>query len=318
MLDELLGRAALKDRIADLEDEKRHLERQLEAEEERRAEAATARQEAEQRVNQLEDRVTELEDRVERTESGDGGADLDFRGVGGPRRSAAESASPGVETVRGDRLAEVLSRLESVETDSEGALTAMVEGDGDLPEEVETAFGDHAALVGRAAPCLAVTDDAGLVSAALAPPVAPDPFAEWSDGFRLDREWFLPTGTFALALVRSDLFALGTYEGRERRDFEGFESDVKSDHSKGGFSQGRFERRRDAQIDEHLDECEAAIEAVLADSAADRLYVVGQRTLLGEFEERADATRAVDATGDPRDALDDAFREFWTTRLHRI
>ncbi|WP_135823871.1 Vms1/Ankzf1 family peptidyl-tRNA hydrolase [Halorussus ruber] len=301
MLDELLGRAELKDRIADLEEEKRHLERQLEAEEERRAEAATARQEAEQRVNRLEDRIAELEDRVERTESDE--ADLEFRGV---------------ETVRGDRLAELLSRLDSVETDPEGALTAMVPDDAGLPAEVESAFGDHATLVSRARPCLAVTDDAGLVSAALAPPVEPDPFARWADGFDLDREWFLPTGEFALALVRSDVFALGVYDETERVSFEGFESDVNSDHSKGGFSQGRFERRRDAQIDEHLEKCEETIEEMVGEDGPDRLFVVGQRTLLGEFEERAEVTSAVDATGEPKEALDDAFREFWATLLYRI
>ncbi|WP_115865743.1 Vms1/Ankzf1 family peptidyl-tRNA hydrolase [Halorussus litoreus] len=305
MLDELLGRAELKNRIADLEEEKRHLERQLDAEQERRAEAATARQEAEQRVNRLEDRIAELEDRVERTEGGaDGSRSLDFRAV---------------ETIRGERLESVLDRLDSFATDAEGALTAVVaDGDRDLPEAVESAFGDRAALVGRARPCVAVTDDAGLVSAALTPPVAPERFAEWSDGFVLDREWFLPTGEFALALVRSDLFALGTYEGSERTSFKGFDSDVKGDHSKGGFSQGRFERRRDAQIDEHLDKCEDAIDEALDGDRPDRLYVVGESTLLGEFEQRADATRAVDATGDPEDALADAFREFWTTRLYRI
>ena len=301
MLDELLGRAELKERIADLEEDKHHLERRVEAEEERRAEAVTARQEAEQRVNRLEDRIAELEDRVERTESSE--ADLQFRGV---------------ETLRGDRLTEVLDRLDSVETDPEGALTAMVDGSGDLPDGVADAFGDHAVLVDRAAPCLAVADDAGLVSAALVPPVAPDPFTDWNDGFRVDRSWFQPTGRFALALVRSDLFALGTYEDGERVDFEGFESDVKGDHSKGGFSQGRFERRRDAQIDEHLEECEDAIEAAVSGDGPDRLFVVGEATLLGEFEEQANATRPVDATGEPEEALADAFRTFWTTRLYRI
>ena len=314
MLDELLGRAELKERIADLEEDKHHLERQLEAEEERRAEAATARQAAEERVNRLEDRIAELEDRVERSETGE--ADLGFRGADGRRPSTRETSSSGVETLRGDRLAEVLARLDSVETAPEGALTAMVGESGDLPEAVEDAFGDHASLVGRARPCLAVTDDAGLVSAALVPPLAPDPFVEWADGFQIDRSWFLPTQRFALALVRSDLFALGTYEGRERVGFEGFESDVKGDHSKGGFSQGRFERRRDAQIDEHLEKCEAAIDDAAAE--VERLVVVGEGTLLGEFEDRADATRPVDATGAPEEALDDAFREFWTTRLYRI
>ena len=295
MLDELLGRAELKDRIADLEEEKRHLERQLDAEQERRSEAATARQDAEERVNRLEDRVAELKARVERLGSDD--PDLDYRGV---------------ETLRGDRLDDVLDRLNAVETGAEGALTAFV--DDGLPDEVRSAFDDHATLVDRAAPCLAVTDDAGLLSAALVPPAPPEPFVEWSDGFRMERRWFQPEGEFALALVRSDLFALGEFDGRERTAFEGFESDVKGDHSKGGFSQGRFERRRDAQIAEHVEQCREHIAA----RDADRLYVVGQKTLLSEFRDEADRTAAVDATGDPEDALDDAVHEFWTTRLYRI
>jgi peptide subunit release factor 1 (eRF1) len=296
MLDELLGRAALKERIEELEEEKHHLERRVEAEEERRAEAATARQEAEERVNRLEDRIAELEDTVERHRSDD--PDLDFRGS---------------ETLRGERLAGVLDRLGSFETGPEGALTAMVSEDA-VPETVRNALGDHAPLVGRAAPCLVTTDDAGLVSAALVPPDPPAGFETWSDGFAFDREWFEPTGEFALAVVRSDVFALGEYSGRERTRFEGFESDVKGDHSKGGFSQARFERRRDAQIDDHLDDCRAAIEA----RDPERLYVVGQRTLLSEFRDEATRTKPVDATGKPEDALNDAFHDFWTARLYRL
>ncbi len=295
MLDELLGRAELKERIDALEEEKHHLERQLDAEKERRAEAVTERQTAEERVNRLEDRIEELRDRVERLQSDDD--DLDFRGV---------------ETLRGTRLDAVLSRLQSVETEPEGALTAMV--GSDLPDDVRNAFGDHAPLAARTAPSLVTTDDAGLVSTALVPPNPPEPFATWGSRFEFDTDWFRPEGAFALALVRSDLFALGEYEGRERQSFSGFESDVKGDHSKGGFSQARFERRRDAQIDEHLERCRETIE----NRSAERLYVVGQRTLLSEFRKQAHQTKPVDATGDPEDALDEAFHEFWTTRLYRI
>ncbi|WP_135821375.1 Vms1/Ankzf1 family peptidyl-tRNA hydrolase [Halostella litorea] len=296
MLDELLGRAALKDRIDELEEEKRHLERRLEAESERRADAVSARQDAEQRVNRLEDRIAELEDRVERAGDGDAAA-AEFRGV---------------EELRGDRLAAVLDRLDSVDAGEEGAMTAMV-GD-EVPAAVREAFGDRAALVDRASPCLAVTDDAGLVSAALAPPVAPAAFAAWDDGFRVEREWFLPTGEFAFALVRSDLFALGEYDGRERTATTAFESDVKGSHSKGGFSQARFERRRDEQVAEHVERCEAA----LADRDADRLILVGEHTVLDDVDAEAAATAAVDATGDPEDALDEAFYDFWTTTLYRL
>ncbi|MFH5799872.1 Vms1/Ankzf1 family peptidyl-tRNA hydrolase [Haladaptatus sp. CMAA 1911] len=295
MLDELLGRAELKERIDSLEDENHHLERRVEAEEERRAEAVTERQNAEERVNRLENRIVELEDRVERLR--DDEESVEFRGT---------------ETLHGERVDEVLARLESVETGPEGALTAMV--DDDVPEAVGDAFGDHGSLVARAAPCLAVTDDAGLVSAALVPPRSPEPFVSWSAGFEFESSWFRPEGRFAFALVRSDVFAIGEYDGRERLSVAGFESDVKGDHSKGGFSQARFERIRDEQIADHLEKCREEIDA----RDAERLYVVGQRTLLSEFRDVADVTDPVDATGKPTDALDDAFYEFWTTRLFRV
>ncbi|MFC6903934.1 Vms1/Ankzf1 family peptidyl-tRNA hydrolase [Halalkalicoccus tibetensis] len=292
MLDDLLGRSELKERIAELEAERDRLEERFEAERERRREAVRDRQGAEERENRLENRISDLEGRLDRTDEEPG---LDFRGV---------------ETLRGERLREVLSRLDSLRTSEEGVLTAMV--DDDVPEEVEAAFGERAPLVSRASPCLAVADDAGLVSVALRAPLAPDPFSTWSDSVDLEFGWFLPEGEFAFALVRSDLFAMGEYRGHERVAFRAFESDVKGDHSKGGFSQGRFERRRDDQIAEHLGKCREAI----AEAGPERLIVVGQRTLLKEFD--ADATRAVDATGDPEDALEEALGDFFTSRLYRL
>ncbi len=291
MLDDLLGRTELKERIAALEDERDSLQAQLDAERERRADAASARQDAEERVNRLEDRIADLEGKLE-AEGEAGTVDLSFRHR---------------ETVRGGRLDAVLSRLESVEADPESVLTAFV-GET-VPDDVVDRLGDRAALVDRAAPCVVCADDAGVVAVALRPPVAPEPFVEWSDGPILDRTWFQPTGRYALALVRSDVFAVGVYEAGERVDYEGFSSDVKGDHSKGGFSQARFERLRDEQIAEHVERCEAA----LADVDADRLYVTGDRRLIDEFD--ADGTAAVDATGKPEPALADAHDDFWTVRL---
>jgi peptide subunit release factor 1 (eRF1) len=112
--------------------------------------------------------------------------------------------------------------------------------------------------------------------------------------------------------VRSDTFALGVYEGAERESLSGFTTDVMAKHSKGGFSQARFERLRDGQIRDHLDRCHEAVAA--ADT--DRLYVAGESTLLSEFD--ADATASVDATGAPEDAIDAAFHDFWTARLAAV
>lgn len=294
----LLGRltgateAALRDAIEDLEDERDRLAAQLDAERERRAAAVSDRQDADERVNRLEDRIADLEGQLEQV---DGGT------VGPTAR--------GRERLRGPALRTVLDRLASVAAPDEGALTAMVTGD--VPRAVREAFDEWTILVERAAPCLAVTDDAGLVAATLEPPLPPDPFVTWADRFQLDRSWFEPTDHHAVALVRSDTFAYGGYDGADRVAFEGFTSDVKATHSKGGFSQGRFERRRDAQVDEHLDRCTAVIET----RDPDRLVVVGEGTLLGAFEDRAIATATVDASGDPEPALDRAVEDLWTTRL---
>jgi hypothetical protein len=156
------------------------------------------------------------------------------------------------------------------------------------------------------------------MSAAVAPPIEPEPFDRWADTFRLEEAWFRPTGRFAFAVVRSDTFAVGTYEGGERVAFEGFTSDVKEAHSKGGFSQGRFERRREGQIDNHLKKATRELAAVADADDVDRVIAVGERSVLGEVRERADVTDVSDATGKPKAALEDAFRDFWTARVHAI
>jgi peptide subunit release factor 1 (eRF1) len=307
MLDELLGRAELKDRIEELEEEKRHLERRAEAEEERRSEAARKRQEAETEINQLEDKIEGLEERVERLSE----------------TERTEVSVRGTETLHGDRRDEVLARLRSFETGAEGALTAMVHDE--VPDAVRDVLGDRTALVRRAAPCLVYVDDAGLLSVALAPPTPPATFIEWGESFRIDRSWFVPVEPTWVALVRSDLFALGVYDGGTVTPVDEIESDVQGSHSKGGFSQARFERRRDQQVDEHLARARDALDAHLgSDTESDDIptpsadadvVVLGEGTVLGQFTDLADRTATVDATGDPADALRSAVRDFWTVRL---
>ncbi|MFB6255410.1 MAG: hypothetical protein ABEH58_01570, partial [Haloplanus sp.] len=153
MLDSLLGRAELKARIEELEEENRHLKRRLDAENERRADAVTARQAAEERVNRLEDRIADLEGRLDED------------------KAAADLVPRDVESLRGDRLDAVLDRLRSVEAGPEGALTASVVSS--IPDAAADLLGDRAPLVDRAAPCLICVDDARLVSVALDPPLAP-------------------------------------------------------------------------------------------------------------------------------------------------
>ncbi|MFD1642755.1 Vms1/Ankzf1 family peptidyl-tRNA hydrolase [Halohasta litorea] len=304
MLDELLGRAELKARIQELEEEKHHLERQLAAESERRSDAVADRQQAEQRVNKLEDKIIELEDRLDRE------AD---------RETATDRTVRGTESLRGGRLAAVLDRLRSFQTGPEGALSAaVVDAEAALPETVSEAAGDCGPLVRRAAPAIYYTDDAGLVSVALRPPITPEGFVDWAETFRVDESWFRPTGSLVFGVVRADVFAVGVYEDGDRTEFAGFESNVKSDHSKGGFSQGRFERIRNEQIDDHLDEARELLVDHIDRANPDRVILTGEQSVLQELSGLADHTASTDAGGKPEAALDHAMTDFWTTRLVRF
>ncbi|NUE00886.1 hypothetical protein HUB97_00035 [Halorubraceae archaeon YAN] len=297
MLDELLGRAELKRQIEELQEEKHHLERHVEAEEERRSDAASARQAAEERVNRLEDRLTSLQDTVDRLQA----------------QSTETSQTVRSETdLSGEALGRFCDQLRSVQTGPEGALTVTVTDERALPESVTEAFDGVTELVRRAAPGIAYADDFGLIRAVVRPPIHPEQIDRWESEFVVDRRWFEPTGSFAFGVVRSDLFALGEYDERTRQTFTGFESDVKSDHSKGGYSQGRFERIRDEQIADHLDR----VEETLRDRNAEKLILVGEQTVLDDLDVGADVVQTTDARGKPKDALEQAFHDFWTARVY--
>lgn len=293
MLDELFGRADLRAEIESLQAERDQLEARLEAESDRRKEAVRERQAAEERLNHLEDRIAGLEGEL--AEVQDDEEDVSFYRV---------------ETLSRQRMETVLDRLESIRFDSlEAYMASFVD---EVPSEAAALLGDRAPLLDRASPCVFCADDTGLIRACLAPPHHPGEFERWDDGFVFERDCYVPSGEFTFALVRSDVFACGTYEGDERVDYTGFESNVMGNHSKGGFSQGRFERGRDEQVAAHLDR----VNETLARRDTEALIVVGDHQVIKQLSIEVDAAAAIDATGELESALDDAFERFWRTRLY--
>ena len=59
----------------------------------------------------------------------------------------------------------------------------------------------------------------------------------------------------------------------EVEKLEEVKSRVNSKHGKGGFSQGRFERKRDEQVDQHLEQVEKQIKGL------ENIYLLGEETL---------------------------------------
>lgn len=301
MIDSLLGRARLKDEIADLEveltacrEELDRLEDQLAGADRRRKAAVREGQEAHEERNRLEDRIEQLTDELARTRETDA---VSTRGSARLGRSG---------------MASLLGLLSSVETDDERAYTAMLT-DGDS-SAVREHFGERRVLITDAAPCVCAFDSFGVIEVVLIPPILPDPFDRWDSRFHLDPDWFLPQGTFHVALVRSDLFALGLFDGEQLAYLDGFESEVMGRHSKGGFSQARFERRREEQVARHLDRCRDRLSSL----DDDRLLLMGSREAIDAIDSDARARLAVDASGAPRAALNTGFEEAWTSTVYRL
>lgn len=274
-LQEALSQA--QQRATALEEENARLRERHEGADRRRREAAAARQEAEERANRLEDRIRQLEGDLERLQEDATDSSLPVR-----RR-----------LLSGRRLDQALEFLGSMRG---RLLTACVHDE--VPPQVQEALGERAVLVKDAAPCLVLLDDTGLLALALRPPLVPDLPPTRLDRFLLEPEWFRPTGRFVFALVRSDLFAAGVYEGDEQVRFQGASPPVRRRHTKGGFSQGRYEQHRKDHVAEHLRRCGQVLRDLRQEGP---LYLVGQRQAVQvlDAEVKADRTAASDATGTP-------------------
>lgn len=289
---------SLQDTISKLNEEVSNLENRVSQLSDERATAITEKQQAYEERNKLQDKVAQLEDQLEQAESNQ----MDTRQIT-------------IEDYKPHETPDLYEHLSSLTFRENGALTASVEDSSTIPILLSEQLEDRVSHVRKAAPALVVTDRYRTVSLALELPRLPSEVCVWDDSFELEQSWFCPTGTFAFGIVRSDIFGVAIYDGDEQRDFRGFSNRVDKSHSKGGFSQSRFEQQREEQISEHLSEVRAELDT-LAD--IDQLILVGDEAIMKQLSDRADITDTTSASGEPKKALKQAYNEFWTVRAHQL
>ncbi|MFP4632611.1 MAG: Vms1/Ankzf1 family peptidyl-tRNA hydrolase [Halobacteriales archaeon] len=305
-LDSLLGRERLKRRIRELESEVESLESRLESADERRAQAETEKQEAYEQRNRLENKVEELRDRLERAEE-----------------TEDDDVVADVTEIPAREVDEVVDLLSSVGGEAERLTTAYVEPGGSLPDGLPERV--YAALSNVDPPSgMAVyLDYHGVTDVCLLPLRRVNQTkVEHGRSFDVDTTLFSMPRSYAVAVVRADSFAAGVYREGSRVDFGSHDTDVKSDHSKGGFSQKRFERLRDEQIKHHVDASADTLEDLVAEYEVEALYLLGAADLTGELAERVDVDvemeTSTDARGRGEDLLDEAVYGLRSSRLYRL
>lgn len=228
----------LEDSIDELEDEKQSWKERFEAEKERRSDLSRKKQEAEEELNRLRGKLeTQSSQEVEETaEKGTGFRSLEF-----------------------EEAEKLLQKLDSIKSPERELVTLY------CPEEVEdlselkslknSVDREHYSVLQEEESFVAFIDpELGVFMLKMAP--------FFSEKFSIGKEFevevllgFLESEKY-WALVSAGETAVYSEEGGDLEELEKVKSRVDKEHSKGGFSQGRFERKRDEQIENHLDKTE--------------------------------------------------------------
>ncbi len=282
------GEEELRERIEELEEEKQELEQRYEAESKRRSDLARKKQEAEEELNRLRDRL-----RSEKQENEEEG----------------EQVGDSSESVSFDRGYRILQKLSSVESPERDMVTVYSPGKVSKIDDFQglknaVSASNMEFLSGKESFIGFLDED--FFSAALKTRPFFQPGWYLATSFDLKDALDFIEAEKTWALVSAGETRIYREAAGETEQVERLKSRVDSRQSKGGFSQDRFERKREEQIDEHLDEVEGEL------GNYEDVYLLGERALckklsgehLGGFDPNRklrDALYNFSVTQNPRD-----------------
>lgn len=227
------------------------LEEKAEKEKERAQEAVTEKQQADREINRLQDRIRSLEDLL-------------------GRYKEDEDTSISTKQLSIPQTENLLDNLEKLSFRSSRALTLA------LPPErsvLDSETGE------------AVFNDPYLVQIALLPPLELEEDRLLAERFDTSAIHDMIDARYLFIHISAGGSGAAFFDGQEMEDPVVVDSDVKSKHGKGGYSQSRFERRRQEQIEEHIDRLLEQSQAML-EEGFERLIVAGNREMANELVEQ--------------------------------
>lgn len=257
----------LQERINKLEEKLRRSKEKLEREKNRAKEAVTEKQKTDKKLKEARHKIESLEDRIENLEK-------QTREV----REEKES-----KFLTREETLTLLDELESLQSEKASLVTHYLEE----PDEV----GDDEVLrvlrnIDSPTGYMYVKNQFKTLNCVLVPPFLVEHEFFREKGLRLEkiRNILESKPEVYFVSIHAGESVAGLLEGNNFSSFDLIKGDVKSKHSKGGFSQGRFERRRDEQIQKHLEEVAEHVETTLGE--VDYLVLDGNKRLKSELIER--------------------------------
>lgn len=249
--------------LEEKEEEVQKLENMLEAEKERRKKSAREKQEAEEELNRLKDKLRNLENQE-------------------TDQSEETGERPKMEKISFERTLSMLEKLDSIESREKDLVTiyspSKIEDLEDL-RGLKNSISNNQFSVIEGLKSFAGFLDQDTGNTVL----ETRPFFD----SRFEVEEFFDAREL-LEFIRSEktwvLVSAGNTkifreESGEFDEIESVKSRVDRDHSKGGFSQGRFERKRDEQIEKHKKQ----VKEKLQEFDEENLYLLGTEKMCEEL-----------------------------------
>jgi hypothetical protein len=249
----------LEETISELESEKESWKNRFESEKERRKELSRKKQEAEEELNRIKDKLRNNNQQEESTET-------------------EVLSGQEFETVSFGKARDILQKLDSIESDEKDLVTVYapesVEELKDLRGLKNSISGEQFSNIDDLESFVAFLDqDIGNTVLKISPFFSSKfvleeffDIADLLDFFSKEKYWVLVSAGNTKVFCEKD---------GEIEEIESIKSRVDREHSKGGFSQSRFERKRDEQIESHVEQ----VKDVLERFESDKLYLLGEEKL---------------------------------------
>lgn len=250
----------LEHEIEELQEERDSYMRRFESEKERRSKLSTEKQEAQKELKKLRQKIEA--DEQEKAEE------------------PVETGKSSFKNLKIEEAKEVISKLSTVESDTDDMVTVYSEEKiseiDDFRGLKNTLNSDQISSIDYSSPYIAFLDD-NLFRTVL----RTRPFfrSEWilSDSFRIERlsgfieeekTWVVVSAGESKVIEEQDGEIIQTEKVKNRVDHK---------HTQGGYSQKRFERKREEQIEEHLDKLREKI-------PEEDFYILGEKRLCRKLE----------------------------------
>ena len=234
----------LEEKIEELEKEKQKLENQYEAEKDRRSKLSRKKQEAEEQLNRLRDKV---------------------EGLKGEKNEDTKEQEEGLKGIGFEKGYSLLKKLSTLRDEKQELVTVYCPGkfgSFDRRKDLKNSVGKEAfnELSGRKSFSAFLDEDLGNWLFESRPFFGEK--MDISESFDVEEFLkFIEQEKFWVLVSAGDTRVFREESGAFE-EVEHLKSRIEKQHSKGGFSQGRFERKREEQISQYMDEVKEFVEGL--------------------------------------------------------